>query len=197
MWYLLFAEFKPANFLEIGVYRGQSISLAALLARHLGFPCRVTGISPFSDANDSRSKYPKHIEYLEDTLRHFRHFSLPEPELCRAYSTDPQAIEALNSVPRDMIYIDGNHDWEYVVKDWENCARIIKPGGIIVMDDSARNTAFRPPLFAKAGLPDPSRFCNDVIDRKQFREILRVGHNRVFPKNRVVQRLTNAFQQCP
>src|SRR5262245_35749231 len=30
MWFLLFREFKPHNFLEIGVFRGQTISLAAL-----------------------------------------------------------------------------------------------------------------------------------------------------------------------
>src|SRR5437867_8857080 len=33
MWYLLLEEFEPANFLEIGVFRGQVISLVALWAR--------------------------------------------------------------------------------------------------------------------------------------------------------------------
>src|SRR5688572_14414463 len=32
MWFLLFREFRPEAFLEIGVYRGQALSLAALLA---------------------------------------------------------------------------------------------------------------------------------------------------------------------
>jgi len=181
MWYMLMAEFKPANFLEIGVFRGQTISLAALLSQMLGISCRVTGISPFSGADDSRCKYRKDIDYMQDTLSHFRHFSLPEPELCRAYSTDPEAVALMNSVPREMIYIDGNHDYEIVVKDWENSAHCLKPGGIIVMDDSGSTTSFRPPIFATAGLPDPSRFVQE-IDRRKFREILQVGHNRVFQK---------------
>jgi SAM-dependent methyltransferase len=181
MWYLLFNEFKPANFLEIGVYRGQTISLAALLARRSGLDCHVTGVSPFSGADDSKCKYPKNIDYMEEILQHFRRFSLPEPELCRAYSTDPEAVKVINSIPRDIIYIDGNHDWEVVVKDWENCARSIKPGGLIVMDDSGSTTSFRPPLFATAGFPDPSRFCQE-IDKRKWKEILQVGHNRVFQK---------------
>src|SRR6185436_20413323 len=28
MWYLLFGEFRPADFLEIGIFRGQTITLA-------------------------------------------------------------------------------------------------------------------------------------------------------------------------
>ena len=37
LWYLLFREFPPESFLEIGVYRGQTLSLAALLALGLLF----------------------------------------------------------------------------------------------------------------------------------------------------------------
>ena len=47
MWFLIFREFRPESFLEIGVYRGQTLSLAALLARHFKFDCFVQGISPF------------------------------------------------------------------------------------------------------------------------------------------------------
>lgn len=181
MWYFLFEEFKPKNFLEIGVYRGQTISLAALLSRRNGVSCLVQGISPFSGADDSLCTYPKDIDYMQDTLSHFEHFGLPAPELLRAYSTDSEAVAMIRSVPRDLIYIDGNHDYEVVVKDWEVCAQSTRPGGIIVMDDSNSNTAYRPPNFATAGLPDPSRFVQE-IDRKQFREILQVGHNRVFQR---------------
>lgn len=181
MWHMLFAEFKPANFLEIGVYRGQTISLAALLSRRNGVACRVQGISPFSGADDSRCKYPKDIDYLQDTLAHFKHFSLPEPELLRAYSTDPEAVALIRSIPRDIIYIDGNHDYEVVLKDWDVCSQSVKPGGLVVMDDSGSTTSFRPPLFATAGLPDPSRLARE-IDRSRFKEILQMGHNRVFQK---------------
>ena len=52
MWYLLFREFKPENCLEIGVYRGQVISLWQLLAKKLELKVKIYAISPFTPAGD-------------------------------------------------------------------------------------------------------------------------------------------------
>jgi hypothetical protein len=43
------------------------------------------------------------------------------------------------------------------------------------------STLYRPPSFATSGHPGPSRIA-DEIDRNNFREILQVGHNRVFQR---------------
>src|SRR5205085_12415117 len=91
LWYLLVREFKPRDFLEIGVYRGQTISLVALIGRLLGSSCHVRGISPFSSAGDSVSTYEQTIEYQADTLSNFDHFNLPHPDLLKGYSTDAAA----------------------------------------------------------------------------------------------------------
>jgi hypothetical protein len=181
MWFLLFQEFKPGNFLEIGVYRGQVVTLAAMLARLAGAPCQVQGISPFSPAGDAVSKYRQDVDYLQDTLAHFQHFTLPRPELFKAFSTDPAAVALIKSRPWDLIYIDGNHDYEVVCQDWAVCSQSVKPGGVIVLDDAGLTTAYRPPLFATGGHPGPSRLAQE-IDRSQFREIIQVGHNRAFQK---------------
>jgi len=182
MWWMLFNEFKPKNFLEIGVFRGQTLSLASLISRLLGNPCQVYGISPFISAGDaaSLSLYPD-LDYHTDTLANFEKFKLPRPELLKAFSTDPKAVALIDSIAWDMIYIDGNHDYEVARQDWEVCSRNIKPGGIIVLDDAGLTTSFRPTLFATGGHPGPSQLAQE-IDRKQFREILQVGHNRVFQK---------------
>lgn len=182
MWFLLFREFKPAAFLEIGVYRGQTLSLAALLARINGLNCFIQGISPFSPAGDSVTrKYSGKFDYYEDTLKNFDHFKLPHPELCRAYSTDPPARAVIAGRPWDMIYIDGNHDYEIARQDWEMCSASVKIGGIIVLDDAGLSTPYRPAMYSTGGHPGPSRLATE-IDRKAFREILQVGHNRVFQK---------------
>src|SRR5437588_660872 len=39
MWWLLFLQEKPARMLEIGIYRGQTVSLWALIAKVLGVEC--------------------------------------------------------------------------------------------------------------------------------------------------------------
>jgi hypothetical protein len=80
-----------------------------------------------------------------------------------------------------MIYIDGNHEYEVARRDWEACSLNLKPGGCIVLDDAGLTTSFRPPAFATAGHPGPSKLAQE-IDRQSFDEILQVGHNRVFQK---------------
>lgn len=182
MWFLLFREFRPESFLEIGVFRGQSLSLAALLAREFKLDCFIQGLSPFSTAGDAVSKYRGDVDYLEDTLKNFSHFQLPAPSLLKAYSTDAAAARLIASRRWSFIYIDGNHDYEIARQDWELCARNIAPGGLIVLDDASLHTAYRPPAFASAGHPGPSQLAKE-ISRAHFTEILRVGHNRVFQKN--------------
>jgi predicted O-methyltransferase YrrM len=153
--------------------------LVALLGRMLDAPCNVHGISPFSPAGDSVSRYKSDIDYHSDTLDNFKRFNLPRPQLLKAYSTDAEALKLIASRQWDAIYIDGNHDYEVARQDWERCSAAVRPGGFIVLDDAALATAFHPPGFATAGHPGPSRLAKE-IDASRFEEILRIGHNRVF-----------------
>lgn len=182
MWWRLFNRFQPSSFLEIGVYWGQVISLISLLAKLEQRPCRVVGISPFSSEGDAVSSYRIDLNYLDDTLAHFRCHDLPDPELIKARSTDRQAVSVIDSTHWDMIYIDGNHDYEIAAADWRTCAAAVRPGGLIVLDDAGLETSYRPPRFATGGHPGPSRVAAE-IDRSLFTEILQVGHNRVFQRN--------------
>jgi predicted O-methyltransferase YrrM len=179
MWFLLFRELRPRAFLEIGVYRGQTLSLAALLQRRLEIDGRVVGVSPFSNARDSVCSYRANVNYREDTLANFRYFDLEAPELITGFSTDEHAVDAISGSAWDCVYIDGNHDYEVVRTDWENAASQVRPGGIIVLDDAGLTTRFKAPAFAMKGLPGPSRLAAEVGNH-QYTEILQVGHNRVF-----------------
>ncbi len=181
MWWRLIRRYQPKTFLEIGVYRGQTISLVGLIARLESFACDITGISPFTSAGDSVSDYSEEIDYHDDVLRNFQHFDLREPRLVRAFSTEPAARDVIRECPWDCVYIDGNHDYEVVQADWRACADAAAPGGLIVLDDAGLTTSYRPPPFATAGHPGPSRLAEE-IDRSRFRELLQVGHNRVFQK---------------
>lgn len=183
MWSLLVDRFKPVNFLEIGVYRGQVLSLVGLLQRDYGIQGNNTGIGPFERIGDAASvtAYGHCADWLEDINTNIAHFDQPQPQLVKALSTDPVAIETIQSTSWDMIYIDGNHDYEVVIEDWKNCAANIRPGGVIVLDDSGLNSGYRPPLFASGGFPGPSKIAN-TVGTGGFREILRVGHNRAFQR---------------
>lgn len=182
MWTMLFQEFGIRDFLEIGVYRGQTLTLAALLQRRSCTAGQIAGVSPFEPVGDSVSRYRGGIDYEADTFANFAHFKLPRPRLLKAYSTDPVALEFIRAGRWDCIYIDGNHDYDVARADWNVCAESVKRGGVIVLDDSGLTTRFEPPAFATGGHPGPSRVAQE-IDRAAFTEILQVGHNRVFQRN--------------
>ena len=181
MWHALFAFFRPESFLEIGVYRGQTLSLASLCSKEMEFPCSVSGVSPFTESGDSVSVYQKGLNYYEDTLKNFRHFELPTPNLIRGFSTDSDVLKFIRHQKWPMIYIDGNHDYHVAREDFINCASVLTPQGIIVLDDSGLSTTFDAPFYATRGHPGPSKLATEVPGFG-FREVLQVGHNRVFQK---------------
>lgn len=182
MWWLFLREYRPKLCLEIGVYRGQVISLWALIAQILKFPCEIHGISPFIPLGDTVSVYRKGSDYLEDTLDSFKFFNLPEPILVKALSTDPAAIEHIDGRSWDLIYIDGSHDYEIVLADYRRCRDHLAPGGLLVIDDASLGTPFRAPLYSFAGHPGPSRVATEFA-MKEMKFLGAVGHNNVFRKN--------------
>ena len=182
MWAALFSIFKPSSFLEIGVYRGQTLSLAALCSRELSFPARVCGISPFTSAADSVSKYSNQVNYYDDTLKNFAFFQLSAPQLVRGLSTDPDVWKQVMHHKWDMVYIDGNHDYEVAKSDFTNCSKVLSSRGIIVLDDSGLFTRYQAPPFSTPGHVGPSTLAQE-ISAFGFQELIQVGHNRVFQKN--------------
>ena len=65
MWEVLIKNFKPNYLLEIGVYRGQIISLFELLVSSYNKEFEIWGISPLDNSNDSVSEY-KDLDYYDD-----------------------------------------------------------------------------------------------------------------------------------
>jgi hypothetical protein len=178
MWYLLLREFRPAVALEIGVFRGQVISLWTLIARLIDLPLSVRCISPFSAAGDLVSRYAK-LNYLQDMQQNFRRFDLPLPDYLQGLSTDSRAIEYLRREPLDLVYVDGGHDFEVVRSDYQNSVAALKPGGLLVMDDSSLYTDFVPPPFSFPGHPGPSRVARELADR-ELQHLGGVGHQNVY-----------------
>ena len=181
MWYFIFIEFHPTDILEIGVYRGQTLSLFSLLSQKNGVAANIHGISPFTSAGDAVSKYSEETDYYSDVISNFTHFNLPPPVLHKGFSTDEGMLPVIQSAQWDLIYIDGNHDYGVAKYDFTIAAQNIKMGGLIVLDDASFNTDFIPPLYSTAGHPGPSKLASE-IDTNLFEEILSAGHNRVFKK---------------
>jgi hypothetical protein len=184
MWYNIFKEFSPEKALEIGIYRGQVISLWGLISEKINIDTDISGISPFSPAGDRVSTYLKNINYYEDVIKNCSYFNKKLPTLYKGYSTDKEMIQLIKSQPWDLIYIDGNHDYEIVKQDFEVCSESLNKNALIVLDDSSLYTAYKPSSYSTSGHPGPSKLAQE-IDRAKFIEILAVGHNRVFKKKRL------------
>ena len=181
MWWLILNEFKPKKMLEIGVYRGQVISLWGLIGKLTNRTLQISGISPFSPIGDTVSIYSKHFDYLEDTNSFFKHFDLPPPVLIKDLSTGGLAKKHITENEWDLIYLDGCHDFDVVLQDYHLCLPSLKSGGLLVLDDSSLYTDFQPKSFSSKGHPGPSRVFQEYsINEMTF--LGGVGHNNVLIK---------------
>lgn len=184
MWYLLFGEFKPIKCLEIGVYRGQVLTLWAMLGRHFGYRPLVSALSPFSSLGDSVSTYDKDLDYLKDTLENHDFFSLPRPEkICVDISTSENAKEFIAKDIWDLILIDGGHDYDTVLSDFEISYSSLAPGGFIVFDDSSLYFDYAGGIGKFRGHPGPSLVARNIAINK-MKLLAGVGHNNIFQKKK-------------
>ncbi len=181
MWEKLLIEFIPTSLLEIGVYRGQTISLWHLILAKNDAEPEIWGVSPLSSVGDTVSTYAD-IDYERDILSSFSTLGLAKPKIFRGKSQDSKAVLFMRSRTWDLVYIDGSHDFDDVVFDVSLASEILSPNGILVMDDASLNTAYRAGAAAFAGHPGPSRVGSILRDGQESQEIGTCGHNRVFRK---------------
>ena len=176
-WADVIKRYRPTTALEIGVYRGQTISLWSLLGEIYGFRLNVHGLTPMNDSGDSVSSYKK-LNYEEDIRKNLNHFNLPEVNLVKEYSDSKAGREFIMSRDWDLVYIDGSHDYLTVLSDFELATEAVRVGGLIVLDDSSLYTTF---TRSFRGHPGPSKVLRDHTSPR-LKLILSVGHNNFFTK---------------
>jgi hypothetical protein len=179
VWLEIFNRFKPIDALEIGVYRGQTISLWSLISKKLQLNTNVSGISPLNNSGDELSVYPN-LNYEKDICKNFTKFSLGSPSLIKALSTDFKAELFIESKLWDLIYIDGSHDYDVVLHDYKIAFKQLRIGGVLCLDDSSLYSNFKIDGIFK-GHPGPSKVVQDYVD-KEMRHLLTVGHNNFYLK---------------
>lgn len=209
MWYLLLNDLKERtgeiSCLEIGIFKGQVISLWALVSQAIGLKTNITGISPlegnYPDNRFFRNYYIRkilsyivpsirrdfadgNIHIQEDFLAHiekmFNNFGLDlnQVNLIKGYSNDENVALQVQNQTFDIVYIDGDHSYKVCKEDIQNYAKLVKQNGYLVMDDAAN---FNPGTKFFKGIMEVSKACEE-IDPNLFKNILNVGHNRVYQK---------------
>lgn len=204
MWYLLLTQGvlnRPdPSILEIGVYKGQVISLWSLIAAREGMPASIYAITPLS----AKRLFPTYLhrlalalskQYRKDALsgnlyakadyfqcieRVYAQFDLDISltTLFRGYSGDEHIKKAVAGMMFDLIYIDGGHSYEEASHDINYFGEKVKVGGYLVIDDAS---FFLPGTAFWKGHEAVSRAAEE-IDARRFANVLNVGHNRVYAR---------------
>lgn len=183
LWELLVQEMPVEfNFLEIGVFKGQVISLIGLLMKKFQKRGNIVGASTFDGSGDIYSNYSKDIDYETITKETWNYFNPMSSEiklhLIKGSSIDNTTFYQVAKLsPYDMVYIDGCHNYDVVVADIKHYAYMTKIGGFIIMDDAStdRNTDNWP------GHPDVGKAVNMKMDANDsFEFLFAIGHIKVF-----------------
>jgi hypothetical protein len=195
------ACFGSVDALEIGVFKGQVISLWALLARHYGWGVRVHAISPlegqpmppqgwwrslryrlsprFRERVDTGNFHAK--ENYEAIIRELftaHALDFADVRLVRGYSTAPAVRAAVAADRFHLVYIDGDHTFAGALADIEHYAPKVVPGGWLVMDDAAYGL---PGTTFWKGYETVARACSH-LPALGFDNVINVGHNCVFQR---------------
>lgn len=132
MWNLIVKELpKDFTFLEVGVFKGQTLSLVKLLADMQKKNVKRYGVTPLSSEGGVwESDYKSDIEYIHDKFNLAKDY-----ELLVGLSEDPEIIKQASKLKLDVFLLDGGHTREHVINDLKYYAPLVKKGGYMVIDD--------------------------------------------------------------
>jgi predicted O-methyltransferase YrrM len=124
---------KPINYLEIGTFYGANI-LSVANSYGLHYDSKLYCIDPWEDYDDYPEYKNEQPSIYNSFLKNIENSGAKEKIIInRGYSN--------NEIPKfendffDIIYIDGNHEPEYVLEDAVLSFRKLKKGGIMIFDD--------------------------------------------------------------
>ena len=128
--YALIRNLRPKSVFEIGTYRAGTAEAIcrALYANGAG---RLHTVDPFSSLRIRTilAQWPVELR------RHVRFYPLDSMAFFarRLQSADDQP---------SLVFVDGNHDYEYAAFDIQSAARVLAPSGFIVIDNVAQPGPF-------------------------------------------------------
>jgi hypothetical protein len=207
LWYLLIENLLEKkvklSFLEIGVYKGQVISLWSLIVQHFNqSEFNITGITPLEGKPKPKlSLYNKVLLNLSKKFREdvengnfyeeadyyqiissiYKEFQIDisNTKIIKGYSTDPVIIAEAKQKDYSLIYIDGDHSYDGALSDIKNFSSQLMAGGYLVIDDAS---CYIPGTKFWKGHKAVSDAC-EKLPEYGFKNVLNVGHNRIYQKN--------------
>ena len=122
------------SYLEIGVHNGSSMSYVVTNDK----PIKCYGIDLFDDTYGHYLKEDK-IRLERTTLNISKNNLKSKVKLIKGNSTNNDTINELKKQLRgnkiDVLFIDGDHSYEGVKKDFINYSDFVRSNGLIILDD--------------------------------------------------------------
>lgn len=168
-------EFK---FLEIGIFRGQVLSLYKLLADQQGKKVERYGVSPLdSSGGHWPSDYEQDVKTIHDQFNLAKDYTI-----FKGLSTEPLIISAsILANPYDIVYIDGGHDKATVQQDLFNYTPLVKTGGYLLIDDACCD--MKQPWGYFQGISDVTEATLEYMNgNPEWEFVMNVVHNRLYRK---------------
>jgi hypothetical protein len=124
---------RPIYYLEIGTFYGANLfHVAETYASHP--QSTLFCVDPWADYDDYDEYKNQQSSIYSAFMRNLQRSGVREKiRVCRGYSNEQ--IPRLKDDLFDIIYIDGNHNPEYVLEDAVLCFRKLKTGGYMIFDD--------------------------------------------------------------
>ena len=186
LWLLIFSQLhQDDKFLEIGVFKGSILALSQLSAIALGKNIYTYGLTPLDNIGDKYSSYIKEdynycISYLYKLLNLNTNNTLIIPGLS---TNDIVKQMTAKEGPYGVVYIDGGHDYETVINDIIFTDTILKPGGLLVMDDASSLLQLGPNHRGFDGHYEVGLAIQNTLDiNNRYKHLFACGHNRVWKK---------------
>ena len=124
---------KPINYLEIGAFYGANI-ISVANSYGLHSESKLFCIDPWEDYNEY-PEYKTEQNKIYDSFIHNIKNSGHEDKVCIKRGHSAVEVPKFEDDFFDIIYIDGNHEPEYVLEDAVLSFRKLKKGGIMIFDD--------------------------------------------------------------
>lgn len=127
---------KPITVIEIGTYEGEN-ALSMLKMLNIRKLYLIDPYREYSDyLNSEKDKTQQHLSKVEKSAR--KRLSKYKNKIIWIKDCSDNAVKKIKEKV-DFVYIDGNHNYEFVKKDMENYYRKLKKSGILAGHDIASN----------------------------------------------------------
>jgi hypothetical protein len=188
-WHLVAEDMPPhGKFLEVGVWKGQSVVAVGRCLARLNKPGVVFGLSPY----DGKGILGTPEDHLPVVLAEWSKWASPVrgdnavwfvPLVADSQTPDARYM-ATGHAPYDAVYVDGDHGYAASRHDLLTYGAMVRPGGLLIADDTASFMNVPHDPYWYRGEEGCSRAVDEMLPPKtpnaEWTHVGLIGHMRVW-----------------